>query len=96
MRVPTGSRNSEYPWIFTVLGRDSKWLLVSRQFQKMKQQIPKRDKIWLVGVYWSEEKICHKIIKKMIPKTLSIEMINKPKQNDVFYLQKSSFLILSN
>ena len=22
------SRNSEYPWIFTVLGRDSKWLLV--------------------------------------------------------------------
>ena len=29
-------RNSEYPWIFTVLRRDSKWLLVSRQFPKMK------------------------------------------------------------
>ena len=36
-------------------------------------------------------KICHKIINKMIPKTLSIEMINKPKQNDVFYLQKVRF-----
>ena len=30
------SRNSEYPWIFTVLGQISKWLLVSRQFRKMK------------------------------------------------------------
>ena len=28
-------RNSEHPWIFTVLGRDSKWLLVLRQFRKM-------------------------------------------------------------
>ena len=34
-RVLIGSRNSKYAWIFTVLGRDSKWLLVSRQFQKM-------------------------------------------------------------
>ena len=37
-----------------------------------------RDKIWLVGVYWSVEKnflmdwICNKIIKK-VPETLSIE-----------------------
>ena len=30
------SRNSEYHWIFTVFGQISKWLLVSRQFRKMK------------------------------------------------------------
>ena len=35
-RVLIGSGNLEYPWIFTVLGRNSTWLLVSRQFQKMK------------------------------------------------------------
>ena len=35
-RVLIGSRNSEYPWIFTVLGRDSTCLHVSRQFRKMK------------------------------------------------------------
>ena len=35
-RVLIGSRNSEYPWIFTVLRRDSIWLLVSRQSQKTK------------------------------------------------------------
>ena len=34
-RVLIGSRNSEYPWIFTVLGRDSKWLVVSQQFRKI-------------------------------------------------------------
>jgi len=33
--VLIGSLNSEYPWIFIVLGRDSKWLLVPCQFQKM-------------------------------------------------------------
>ena len=50
-RLLIGSLSSEYPWIFTVLGRDSKWLLVSRQFQKitfqrlikqLHQQIPRK------------------------------------------------------
>ena len=35
-RFLIGSRNWEYLWISTVLGRDSKWLFVSRQFRKMK------------------------------------------------------------
>ena len=64
-RLLIGSLNSEYPWIFTVLGRNSKWLLVSRQFQKITFSVKlssctskyqERDKIWLVGVYRSIEK----------------------------------------
>ena len=66
-RVLIGSRkyNSEYPWIFTVLGRDSKWLLFSRQFRmrwnfsgewkSCSNKYQETDKIWPVGVYCSKK-----------------------------------------
>ena len=35
-RVLIGSRNSGYPWLFTVLRQEPRWRLVSRHFRKMK------------------------------------------------------------
>ena len=57
-RVLIGSRNSEYPSLFTVLGRESKWRLVSRKFYEAAAPAMTRrksDEIWLVDVYCSVE-----------------------------------------
>ena len=35
-RILIGSRNSDYPWLFTVLLPEPRWRLVSRHFRKTK------------------------------------------------------------
>ena len=108
-RLLIGSRNSEYPWIFTVLGRVSKWLLVSWQFQKitfvrkikqLHQQIPRKRQHLACRCLQVDRKknscwICNKILKIWSPKHCQLKH-DQTLTSDVFYLQKVPFWFLFN
>ena len=86
-------------------GTVSKWLLVSRQLQKIKfsgkwssctSKYQERNKIWLVGFYWSEKKIsywiCNKIIRSDPPKHCQLKRKQTLTKSRLLFT-KSSFSI---
>ena len=104
-----GPPNSEYPWIFTVLGRVSKWLLVSWQFQKitflrkikqLHQQIPRKRQHLACRCLQVDRKKkfllnLQQNLKKWSPKHCQLKH-EQTLTSDVFYLQKVPFWFLFN
>ena len=106
-RVLIGSRNSDYPWIFAVLGRDSKWLLVSKDeiLAVNEPAVPTNTK-----KKKRQNLACRRLLvyrKKMFLLNMQQnKKKNDPRRHcqlqriqtlsDVFYLQKVPFSFLSN